>query len=155
MTRIINNFSGNFRFLSNFYPAEVEYEGILFPTSEHAYQAAKTLIYTERLAISKLDTPGEAKKAGRRLNKVRDDWEAIKYDEMVNILRIKFYDRILMQRLLATINHVLVEGNHWHDNIWGDCQCPKCRNKRGLNLLGKALMQIRDEWLSHAAEIKR
>jgi len=39
----INTFRGKYRFLSNFYYAEVNYEGIRYPTVEHAYQAAKTL----------------------------------------------------------------------------------------------------------------
>src|SRR6185369_8674281 len=41
-TKILE-FQGDNRFLSNFFPAEVIYEGITYPTAEHAYQAAKTL----------------------------------------------------------------------------------------------------------------
>jgi len=62
----INTFRGKYRFLSNFYYAEVNYEGIRYPTVEHAYQAAKTLSTDIRLKISKTDTPGAAKHLGRK-----------------------------------------------------------------------------------------
>lgn len=39
----IFTFAGPYRFLSNFYPAPFVWDDILWPTSEHAYQAAKTL----------------------------------------------------------------------------------------------------------------
>ena len=58
----IESFSGVFRFLSNFYPAPVHYEGIDYPTSEHAFQAAKTVDKNQRLNIAMLETPGEAKR---------------------------------------------------------------------------------------------
>jgi len=38
---MIDSFKGDFRFLSNFYPVNVDYEGIMYPTVEHAYVAAK------------------------------------------------------------------------------------------------------------------
>ena len=37
----IRIFRGKHYFLSNFYTAEVEYEGVIYRTLEHAYQAAK------------------------------------------------------------------------------------------------------------------
>ncbi len=48
-----------------------------YPTVEHAFQAAKSLDIKERIHISKLNSPGAAKKAGRKL-KLRADWEEIK-----------------------------------------------------------------------------
>jgi predicted NAD-dependent protein-ADP-ribosyltransferase YbiA (DUF1768 family) len=47
--------------------------------------------------------------------------------------------------LLDTGDEELVEGTTWHDNIWGNCSCPKCKNIPGQNRLGKLLMQIREE----------
>src|SRR5690348_9381030 len=61
----IAEFQGEYRFLSNFWPAEVAYEGITYPTAEHAYQAAKTMDVNERKRIAALPTPAEAKAAGR------------------------------------------------------------------------------------------
>lgn len=63
---------------------------------------------------------------------------------MEEILRMKFTQNTkLRKRLLATRNERLVEGNTWHDNFWGECYCPHCENKVGLNHLGKLLMEIR------------
>jgi len=47
--------------------------------------------------------------------------------------------------LLATGDTKLLEGNRWHDNFWGNCDCPNCRDKPGLNYLGKILMRVRLE----------
>src|SRR5690348_4795118 len=77
----IAEFQGDNRFLSNFWPAEVIYEGITYPTAEHAYQAAKTLDPEQRKKIAALKTPSEAKTAGRSL-KLRDDWETAKFTVM-------------------------------------------------------------------------
>ena len=45
-TAKIGEFDGKFRFLSNFYPSPIFYDGILYPTVEHAFQAAKTVNYS-------------------------------------------------------------------------------------------------------------
>lgn len=144
---MIRNFSGKYGALSNFSEYPVEYEGILYPSSEHAFQAAKVVGDDDaRIAISQLPGPRAAKKAGSKVN-LRSDWEQVKYDVMVEILRDKFSHRnpVARQILLGTGDEELVEGNTWHDNCWGDCSCPKCKDKPGRNLLGTALMQVRDE----------
>jgi len=51
----------------------------------------------------------------------------------------------LLKLLIATKPHDLIEGNYWHDNIWGDCLCSRCKNIKGQNLLGKILMEVREE----------
>src|SRR5690242_861456 len=85
----IAEFQDEYRFLSNFFPAEVIYEGIMYPTSEHAYQAAKTLDPEQRKKIAAMKTPAEAKAAGRAL-KLRDDWETAKFTVMEDVVRYKF-----------------------------------------------------------------
>src|SRR5205807_6751720 len=84
----IPEFQGEYRFLSNFFPAEVIYEGITYPTSEHAYQAAKTLDPEQRKKIAAMKTPAEAKAAGRALM-LRDDWETAKFIVMEDVVRYK------------------------------------------------------------------
>jgi len=49
--------------------------------------------------------------------------------------------------LISTKGYELIEGNNWHDNIWGDCDCPKCENITGKNLLGKVLMLVRRNYI--------
>ena len=142
MTAPILEFFGEHRFLSNFWPAELVWDGIIWPSTEHAYQAAKVLDREERLRISRMRTPSEAKKTGKTLE-LRDDWEHVKYDIMLEIVRAKFTQNPdLKARLLATGDALLVEGNNWHDRIWGVCPPG---SSEGLNYLGKILMTVREE----------
>src|SRR4051794_3834113 len=82
----IGAFQGEYRFLSNFWPAEVVDEGITYPTAEHAYQAAKSLDMGGRRRIARIATPGEAKRAGEAMA-LRPDWEGIKYGVMLRCVR--------------------------------------------------------------------
>lgn len=135
----IAEFQGEYRWLSNFWPAEVDFEGITYPTVEHAYQAAKTLDPAERRRIAAMTTPSEAKSAGRALP-LRPDWEQVKFDVMERCVREKFTRHAdLRAQLLATGNAELIEGNTWGDRIWGVYQ------GQGDNRLGKILMKIREE----------
>ena len=80
-----------------------------------------------------------------RLIKVRSDWDNVKYDIMLEVLRAKFQDEYLKTKLLETDPQYLEETNYWHDNFFGNCICDKCKNIEGKNYLGKILMKIRDE----------
>ena len=60
-------------------------------------------------------------------------------------MKQKFNWPELRTKLLATGNRVLVEGNYWHDNFWGECTCEKCKaTQKAENWLGKLLMERRD-----------
>lgn len=141
---MINCFDGEFAFLSNFHPSLITVDGIMFPTVEHLFQAAKTVSLVEREKIAAAVTPGQAKRLGRNVM-LCDNWEEIKDDVMLNALRLKFAILPLREKLLATGDEELVEGNTWHDNTWGNCSCDRCKDIEGQNKLGKMLMQIREE----------
>lgn len=143
--KTIDSFSGEWAFLSNFAACRLKYDGKVFPTSEHAYQAMKTLDPIEYRAIGTAPTAGEAKRLGRKAT-LRPDWENIKFDVMLDILRIKFGDPWMRAHLMETDDAILVEGNSWHDQIYGDCGCGRrsCAFP-GKNMLGKLLMQVRTE----------
>lgn len=136
---------GEYGCFSNFTKAKIEIDGLEFTSSEAAWQAFKTTDITERKLFCNM-TPAAAKRAGRRL-KLRADWEKVKYQLMVEVLRAKFNQHEKMrEKLLSTGDEELVEDTTgWHDNIWGDCSCEKCKQVVGKNLLGKALMQVREE----------
>jgi hypothetical protein len=135
----IGSFSGPYRFLSNFWAAEIEFEGVVYPTVEHAYQAAKTLDANERRRIAALPTPSEAKKAGRALP-LRADWETAKFEVMEQCVRYKFtHHPELRAKLLETGEAYMEEGNTWGDRVWGVYQ------GQGENRLGKILMKVRAE----------
>lgn len=127
-----------FRFLSNFYPAAVNYEDIVYATSEHAYQAAKTLDINQRHNIAMLETPGKAKKYGKTV-RLRPAWDDIKISIMKEIVESKFQQNPkLIEKLLATDDAILIEGNTWGDKFWGVC------DGEGENNLGKILMYVRE-----------
>lgn len=135
----ITEFRGDYRWLSNFWDCPVKYEDVMYPTSEHAYQAAKTLDRNERLKIRNLDTPGKAKRAGKNLE-IRSDWEDVKLQVMTDILTDKFSrNPDLAEKLIQTGTADLIEGNTWNDTFWGVCR------GKGQNHLGRILMRIRDE----------
>ena len=141
---IIDKFENEYAFLSNFYPSPVQENGITYPTIEHYFQAQKTTVPFERVAIANAATPGQAKREGRRIT-LRKDWERVKDDVMLQGLRLKFAIPELAEKLLTTGDAELVEGTTWHDNIWGNCSCPQCEDIPGENRLGKLLMQVREE----------
>ena len=136
----IAEFQGEYRFLSNFWEAKVELEGVQYPSVEHAYQAAKTTVDAEREWIRVSDTPGVAKKRGRKIT-LRPDWEQVKVKIMEELVRRKFQDPGLRKMLLETGDAELEEGNRWGDKFWG----VDLRTGTGSNNLGKILMKIREE----------
>ena len=141
--RGIDDFQGDYFFLSNFSPAPVMLDGVEYPTVEHAYQAAKTLEPKERERIRGASTPGLARKLGRKMPQ-RPDWPEVKVDIMRDLVRQKFKSNPDLQKLLlATGEAELVEGNTWHDNFWGDCRCARCAAVPGQNWLGRLLMNVR------------
>lgn len=141
---MISVFDGKYAFLSNFYESPITHDGITYPTNEHFFQAMKTLDINEKKKIAAASTPGQSKRMGRTVT-LRSDWEAVKSYYMELGLRLKFQNSDLAEKLIATGDEELVEGNIWHDNCWGNCTCEQCANKPGENRLGKLLMKIREE----------
>lgn len=140
-TKIAKFDDTEYAFLSNFYPCKVVHFGLTFPTSEHAYVAAKTKDEEERLKISKIPTAAKVKKYGRSL-KLRDDWEEVKIREMRDIVFAKFHQNVeLGQKLIDTGDATLEEGNWWGDKFWG---ISPAESGNGENNLGKVLMWTRD-----------
>jgi ribA/ribD-fused uncharacterized protein len=142
--RVVWGFDSNtgYEFLSNFAPCpkKVVYDGLVYPTSEHAYQAAKFDDEDLRIEFTWEDvTVGKAKKLGRKYP-MRSDWDKIKDRVMAKVVLDKFQrDEELAEKLLATDNRTLVEANHWNDTYWG-VDKDLCR---GQNKLGKTLMGVR------------
>lgn len=137
--KTIAEFKDEYRWLSNFWPAEVGYEDRVYPSVENAYQAAKTI---DKKARKPFETykPGEAKRAGKAL-RIRDDWDEIKLNVMRHLLQQKFHScGNLSKKLLATGNAKLMEGNNWNDRYWGVSPVGGV----GLNMLGILLMERRD-----------
>jgi ribA/ribD-fused uncharacterized protein len=135
---IIDSFSGEYRFLSNFYPAQFYWNGYSFPTSEHAFQMAKAIKHSDQEFVRAAPTAGQAKRRGRIIEK-RPDWESIKLQVMREVVAAKFQQNLdLMLKLIETGDVELIEGNTWGDTYWGVCR------GKGENHLGKILMELRE-----------
>lgn len=140
----IVKFSGEFRFLSNFFMHSVFYKGEEFKSNEHAYQYRKTDSPMWKEAIKDCASPSEARKQGR-MAPIVDNWDEIKYGLLMDINVVKYQDPILRKKLIETSPYYLIEGNTWHDNYFGVCSCYLCKHKKSFNNLGKILMRIRSE----------
>lgn len=134
----IKVFDGQYSFLSNFSPSPIFLSGFVWPTVEHYFQAMKTDNLTIQQEIRALATPGQTKKAGRKVV-LRPDWDQVRLSVMAVALREKFKHPSLREQLLDTGERHLEEGNWWGDTFWGVCR------GKGQNNLGKLLMRIREE----------
>ena len=141
----ITAFQGEYRFLSNFWPVRFSWSGEVWPSSEHCYQAHKTLDNELRDAIRRAPTPGKAKRLGGRVP-LRPGWNDLRVAYMFSILQAKFEVPDLRCRLLATGEAELIEGNRWGDTFWG------LHDGYGRNTLGRILMTIRRD-LRHNAGV--
>ena len=137
---VITDFENEYEFLSNFYECSVTFEGLTYGSSEAAFQAQKSSDPSDREKFTGL-RPSESKRAGYSV-KLRSDWEEVKVSVMHEILRAKFTQNPdLMEKLLATKQALLVEGNDWQDTFWGF----DFNLGYGENMLGQILMKIRAE----------
>lgn len=148
---MIASFTREHRFLSNFYPSPIPFVlrclaqelHMTMPTVEHAYQASKVAPCHQNalhwvLRVRDASLPAFAKRIGRELP-LRPDWDEVKLPFMLCFLRLKFIQPEMRERLIATGDATLVEGNTWGDTFWGVC------NGKGENHLGRLLMQVRSE----------
>ena len=130
---------------SNLYPSPIEFEGKLYPTAEHAYQAGKARKPKVRDWILSAPTPALAAMAAHGLYTwdVVPDWAQAKFDRMRRVLRAKFQQHAdLRNVLLGTGDARLVESgsvNNAVNRLWGEV------NGVGQNMLGNMLMELRAE----------
>lgn len=140
---MIKEFRGEYRWLSNFELVDIEYQGVTYPSSEHAYMSAKknSVGWKFKCADRSL-TCGDIKSLGSKIE-LREDWEDIKLQVMEEILTIKFSKEPYRTKLLDTGVQNLQEGNRWNDKFWGVCL--KENPNEGENHLGRIIMKIRDK----------
>ena len=136
----ITSFSGEYRWLSNFWLSDIHYSGRIFPSVENAYQASK---YADWSSPDFPDfeniTPGQAKRLGNEIP-LRDDWDQVKIFVMAFWTAYKYQDVTLAQKLIDTGERPIIEGNTWGDTFWGQSPLGK-----GSNHLGKILERQRDK----------
>lgn len=145
----IESFTGDFRYLSNFFPSPIKFRsafGMFDAASvEHAYQASKAADEQSLRWVLESTSPGKAKRRGGRIP-LREDWAAARLATMRDLITLKFADdSVLAARLVATGDAPLVEGNAWGDVFWG------VSDGVGENHLGLLLMQRRAELLDRSS----
>lgn len=106
---------------------------------ESAFQAQKTFDVVEYDSIWKANSPREAKDLGQKVT-LRPDWEKVKYQVMLECVKAKFEQHTDLQDLLLSTGDEEIVENSPIDSYWG-CGA----DGKGQNMLGKVLMQVRDE----------
>ena len=140
---IINFYSVNDNFgeFSNFALFEVIIDGKKWATTEHYFQAQKFLDKSYQEKIRKAKNPMQAAVLGRdKKQKLRKDWESVKVSVMKNALYAKFSQHAELKELLLSTNDAKIVEHTENDDFWGDGG-----DGKGKNMLGKMLMQVREE----------
>lgn len=146
----IKGFFGEYKFLSNFWPAKVFLDGEEYSTTENAYQAAKYESGSKAREHLRSCTPREAIVFVRDYPEgqaTEEEWNSRKLQVMKDLLVQKF-DKDLnpenFDTLLQTGSKYLEETNYWEDTYWGVHKTDMSEKGVGENNLGKLLMEIRD-----------
>lgn len=124
MAEMVSSFTGQYDFLSNYYPSDIPVQvgsrTLMAHTVEHAYQSEKTNFTSQKLIILNTKHPASATKLGKSVI-VRDGWnDNVKQDVMYKYLLLKFSDPVLKEKLLAT-GDLYLTNTHWNDTFWGVC----------------------------------
>lgn len=137
----IKEFEGEYRWLSNFWISPFNLNGKHYRSVEHFYQASKATNDQDHEYVRMLFTPNQTKKAGKTIQ-CRQDWATVKND----IMRIGVWEKFkqnneLREKLIATGDAILEEGNWWNDLHFGIDN----KTGKGENWLGKILMETREK----------
>lgn len=133
---------------SNLYRRGVNFEGLIYPTAEHAYQAGKARKLEVREWLLAAPTPALLAMAAHGLYPwdVVTGWSRIKFDRMRAILRAKFNQHDDLKELLVSTRDAKLVESATVDNavnrLWGEV------NGRGRNMLGLMLMEVREELMA-------
>lgn len=126
-------------FLNNFKKARMFIYNRWYNNVEAAYQSAKTVIREDEDAIWACKTPKEARDLGQKV-KMHPDWDNMKVRVMYECCMAKFLQHAdLRKQLMETGDQELIEDS-LIDSFWG-CGA----DGKGLNMLGKTLMRVREE----------
>ena len=130
---------------SNLFRRPMEFEGRVYPTAEHAYQAGKARKDEVREWILSAPTPSLVAMAAHGLYTwdIVPEWSRTKFDRMRKVLKAKFSQHEDLKKLLLSAGNArLVEAGRTDNAVnrtWGEV------NGKGQNMLGVLLMEVRDE----------
>ncbi|UKB79710.1 NADAR family protein [Chryseobacterium sp. MEBOG07] len=140
---------------SQWFPGKFEENGIVYKTAEHYMMAGKARLFNDaeiEEEILKAATPNQAKALGRKVKNFDPTiWDEHKYEMVTQGNLLKFsQNQYFKDFLLSTGDKILVEASPY-DRIWGigmqetDTRAQNPLLWNGENLLGFALMEVRDE----------
>ena len=150
-TKIIPFLNGPY---SQWFKKSFTVDNIQYNCCEQYMMAEKARLFDDQATLKKIlatNSPAEQKKFGREVKCFSEKiWKKHRYEIVYkgNLAKFSQNDDI-KQKLLATGDAILCEANP-KDSIWGvalKAHDPKIKNPKlwkGLNLLGQALMQVRD-----------
>lgn len=136
-------------------PNNIKYKGLTFFNSEQAFMWEKAIFFGDMESAEKIlkdPDPARCKAIGRRIENFNaEEWAKVSYEIMVAVNYAKYSQNPRLKRtLLSTENKTIVEASPY-DKIWGiglhweDDACLDEKNWDGQNLLGKALMEVREK----------
>jgi ribA/ribD-fused uncharacterized protein len=140
--------------LSQWWPAPFVVDGVTYRTAEHWMMAEKARLFADAATLEQVvqaPTPAAAKSLGRAVRGFSEDrWAAARYDIVVagNLAKFSQNDELRVY-IVATRPRVLVEASPL-DRVWGiglageDERAMAPSRWRGANLLGFALMEVRE-----------
>lgn len=140
---------------SNLYKRNIEFEGIIFPTAEHAYQAGKARKPAVRDWLMAAPSPSLLAMAAHGLYvwDIAPDWSKTKFDRMKRVLLAKYTQHEDLRELLLSSGTARLVESATVDNavnrVWGEV------NGKGKNMLGILLMEVRAEFASGGGAVGR
>ncbi|GAB4001692.1 NADAR family protein [Glycomyces albus] len=138
----VNFYTPKYYVFNNFSAHVIEFRGKLYPTSEHAYQAAKCTDPVGQEAIRNARSPSLAKTlANETYRTAKDpDWDRKKVAVLEQILRAKLAQHSEAQEALRETGDEEIVEDSPTDYFWGEGI-----DGSGQNMLGKLWMKLRDE----------
>lgn len=130
---------------SNLYRRPIHFEGLIYATAEHAYQAGKARKPEVRDWLMAAPSPALLAMAAHGLYQwdIAPGWSRTKFDRMQAVLRAKFVQHEDLRSLLLSTGECRLIETATVDNavnrLWGEV------NGRGQNMLGTMLMALREE----------
>ena len=130
---------------SNFALFPIVVDGLVWPSSEHYYQAQKFLDHDLQEKVRAAASPYLAAQIGRDPSlPMRDDWDDVKDGFMSIAIHAKFNQYQVLRDLLLSTNK-----SHIYEHTKNDCYWADCLDRSGLNKLGEQIMAMRNELSSH------
>lgn len=133
---------------SNFSDHGFEAGGVFWPMAEHYFQAMKFDGAERREQVRAAESPGAAKALGTdRSVPIRGDWEEARDDVMRRAVSAKFEAHAELREVLLATGYETIIEDAKSDAYWG---CGP--DGSGANMLGRILMEVRDNLRSAPAE---